>query len=227
MIPQSGRHRAAIPMRFPPRHSTHTRSIGGICVALALTVMLAACGHVPATSLVKLRSVDMQTTDLAAFRAAVRAPADFTLAPDGVEMAVTVRRRDADPESAVTVMAPLDQVADNADRAWLEAEQRPGTRIHIYRLSDAGRARLEEVREAMLAIQRAGQRGSLSISIGAIGCWSRPPVDRPLILSTYIRMSETGQFVQLVRDYDIRDSIAEAGLPATGLCDQASGEGDA
>lgn len=191
--------------RNPLRHPAVQRLIGTIGLALAIGVVLAGCAHVPVTSLWKLRSVDLETTDYAALRAAIRAPSALTPFTDGGHLTVMIWSEGQAPEGGMIVRARLEEVTDPAERALLADEQRVGDTVHLFRVAPEALPDLETVRTEIARRKAVGRGGNhLSVSIGADGCWETAPPPGPVRFSTYLRTEETGTFVPLTRDVDLR-----------------------
>lgn len=195
--------------RNPLRHPAVLRLIGTIGVALAIALVLAGCAHVPVTSLWKLRSVDLETTDYAALRAAIRAPTGLRPFADGGHLTVTIWSDGQTPEDGLIVRAQLAEVTDPAERALLADQQRAGDTVYVFRVAPDALPELAVVRAEIARRKAAGEGGNhLSIAIGADGCWERAPPPGPVRFSTYLKTEETGTFVPLTRDVDLR-SVAD------------------
>jgi hypothetical protein len=188
------------------------------CRVLGL-LLLAACGHMPVTSMVKLARVDFVATDPAALRAAVKLAAAARPRRDQVRLRLTVRLASGQED---TQDFRLSEVSDPADILSLREEIEPGTHLFAYRLEPAEAARLAAFRDALKKQQTAsgGRGGALTISIAPEACRTGELTAGPVLFTTYLRTAETGGYVALARDVDMRSIVRGRDLAAEmPLCD--------
>jgi hypothetical protein len=183
------------------------------CFAVRLAVVrgaaflaLAGCGHMPVTSMVKLARVDFTATDPATLRAAVKLPTAIRPLHDQVRLRLAVRLASGTED---TQDFRLTEVSDPADVLSLRGGIEGGTHVFAYRLEPAEAARLAAFRDALKKQQTAGggRGGALTISVASEACRSGELPASPVWLTTYLRTAETGGYVSLTRDVDMR-SIA-------------------
>lgn len=174
-------------------------------LATALSgALVAACGHVPVTSMYALRNFDPATTDLARFRTAVSLPAALLPSPDGVRLVVTVERAAGAPPAREELL--LEASLDPRETAELARQVAPGSKAHVFRLAAKDVERFARLREEIKRARESGTgRGSLSVSAAACRLTAQMPASVPV--TTYIKSAETEGFVPLVVGYDI---LAEA-----------------
>ena len=184
-------------------------------------LMLAGCGHMPVTSMVKLARVDFVATDPAGLRAAVKLPRTIRPLRDQVRLHLVVRlaggKKDVQDFRLV-------EVSDPGDLLSLRGEIDGAAHLFAYRLEPAEAARLTAFREALKKQQTAsgGRGGALTISIATEACRSSELPDGPVLLTTYLRTAETGEYVPLARDVDMRSIVRGRDLVAEMLvCGQA------
>ena len=152
-------------------------------------LLTAACGHMPVTSMVKLAQVDFTATDLSGLRAAVKLPLAIRPLRDEVRLRLTVR------------LASGNRTQRN--------EIGPGTHIFAYRLEPAETMRLAAFRDALKKQQAAsgGRGGALTIAIAPQACRSGELPAGAVLFTTYLRTAETGGYVALARDVDMRSVV--------------------
>jgi hypothetical protein len=169
-----------------------------------LGVLPAACGHMPVTSMMKLARVDFAATDPAGLRAAVKLPIAIRPLRDQVRLRLTVRLANGKED---TQDFRLDEVP--ADISSLRDEIETGTHLFAYRLEPAEATRLAAFRDALQKQQTAsrGRGGALTISVAPEVCRGGELAAGPMLFTTYLRTAETGGYVPLARDVDMR-SIA-------------------
>jgi hypothetical protein len=172
----------------------------------ALGALPAACGHMPVTSMVKLARVDFAATDPAGLRAAVKLPMAIRPLRDQVRLRLTVRLANGKED---TQDFRLNEVSGPADISSLRDEIETGTHLLAYRLEPAEATRLAAFRDALQKQQAAsgGRGGALTISIAPEVCRGGELAAGPVLFTTYLRTAETGGYVPLARDVDMR-SIA-------------------
>jgi hypothetical protein len=110
----------------------------------------------------------------------------------------------------------LTEVSDPADVSSLRSEIEGGTHVFAYRLEPAEAARLAAFRDALKKQQTAsgGRGGALTISIATGACRSGELPASPVWLTTYLRTAETGGYVPLTRDVDMRSIVRGRDLVA-------------
>jgi hypothetical protein len=187
----------------------------------AVWLMLAGCGHMPVTSMVRLARVDFVATDPAGLRAAVKLPKTIRPLRDQVRLHLVVKLASGKED---TQDFRLAEVSDPADILSLRGEVEGGTHLFAYRLEPAEAARLGTFRDALKKQQTAngGRGGALTISIATGACRSDELPDGAVLLTTYLRTAETGGYVPLARDVDMRSIVQGRDLVAEmPVCGQA------
>jgi len=166
-------------------------------LALTLSLAVTACGHVPLASLLKLSGVDFATTDISAIRAGIALPETLEPLADTVKLTVL-----AETDDGVTIRRSfmLEEAPAGEDTSGLDADEN----IRVYRLKEREAEDLAVVRADVLARKEKAGGGKLEISVGATACRTGALPDSPLPMSTYLKTSETGSFVPLTRDVDLR-----------------------
>ncbi|MEZ5820410.1 MAG: hypothetical protein R3D82_06350 [Xanthobacteraceae bacterium] len=163
-----------------------------------LAIALAGCGHMPVTSMVKLARVDFETSDPAQLRAAIKLPRSLRPRPNGVALRIAVRVGRAPEQARDFLLRELPLSAELAREA--------GTDSHVfaYRIDEADLPRLTAFRAELIAKKASGQGGAISISVKPEACRTDELPQGPLYLTSYLRTAETGGYVTLARDVDLR-----------------------
>src|SRR5690348_201980 len=139
-------------------------------IALSAAAGLAACSHVPLTSILPLTRINFGTTDIARARVAVKLPDSLRPRASGVHMTVVTGLSDESPQSQTF---DLVETRDREDQAALAAFASAGSLVYAYRLAPDDVARLERIRAEMIAraaaLKQEGKNAgsNLSIKIGA------------------------------------------------------------
>lgn len=175
--------------------------------------VLASCSHVPLASLPKLSRIDIRTTQLSSLRAGISLPADIRPLPGGVTMTVVALPRDGGRHERKIV---LEEVRDAKELAQLPSIAAPGRRFTIYRLSEADAARIGSFREEMfIGPHNSGNRGSIALTAEK-ACRLGELSGKPIPMTSYLKTSETQDYVLLTRDIDVAEAV-RAAAPAVDL----------
>ncbi|RAI44917.1 hypothetical protein [Rhodoplanes roseus] len=193
-------------MRFP---WFLRRLRGSLSVVLVAAAVLAGCTSMPVTSMVKLARTDFTTVDPSVLRVAVRLPTGVRPLPRSVTLRLSVKTGSAQPVTKEFVLADL---ADAGELIGLRGEVAEGTAVYGYRLEPADAAEVVALRTEMMARKSRGERGSLTLEVGAKACRADGAPDR-VRLTTYLKTEAGGDFFPLVRNVDLRE-IAGQAVPA-------------
>jgi hypothetical protein len=79
---------------------------------------------------------------------------------------------------------------------------RPGAQT--FALAAAEVAQLRAFRAALMQKQKGGAGGSLAISVRPDACRSAPLPSGPVLFTSWLKTAETGGYVALTRDADLR-----------------------
>jgi hypothetical protein len=176
---------------------------GLLVLAVGLAVLLAGCGHMPVTSMIRLARADLTTTDPSQLRAAVKLPRVLRLRPQGVALRIAVRLANGKEDAQEF---RLREVSEPNDVLALHHELGPDTHIFAYRLERSEAARLATFRDGLKAKQSAsgGRGGAITISVRPDACQAGDLPAGAVLVTTYLRTAETGGYVPLARDLDLR-----------------------
>ncbi len=158
---------------------------------------LGGCGHMPMTSMVRLAKVDLASTDLSRLRAAVRTPRGLSPRPDQSRLRVTVRIG----ENAATQEFRLSALPEDGSLT-ASAE----TQVTVFAINPRELARAEVFRDELKLRQKASGRsgGQITIEVAPDMCRTGALANGPLLFTTYLQTAETGSFVVLAQDVDLR-----------------------
>ncbi|MFO1098774.1 MAG: hypothetical protein U1E81_11085 [Xanthobacteraceae bacterium] len=184
---------------------------------VAAALFLAACGHMPVTSMIKLAQVDFAKTDPAQLRAAVKLPRVVRPRPQGMALRITVKLADGHEEFADF---KLLEASDPKELLDLRRELDANSHIFAYRLEEKEAVRLAAFRAALEKKQAAsgGKGGALTIAIRPEACRTGELSGRALAFTTYLRTPETGDYVPLARDVDLRTVVSRDAVAAITPC---------
>ena len=186
-----------------------------ISIALGTSFLLAACGHMPVTSMVKLARIDFATVDPAELRVAVKLPQSVLPRRGGVRLRITVKTRSSPPQTEEFVLRDLN---DAGELMALRAEVEPGTAIYAFRLDPDDGARVQSFRAAALRRQAGGGGASLTLGVGAEACRLGEVADQPIYLTAYLKTQPAGDYIPLMRNVDLRAELSRmAAVGAAGV----------
>ncbi len=170
-------------------------------LAAALALCLASCGAVPLTSLPSLARIDPRTTDFSVMMVALAAPRSIEAVPGSVRVEFK-SRVDEEPEKTDTFsLAPTTAPVDLTD---MVGTLRESESLSIYALPPEEASRLTAARDRLISERAAGHKVTASIGVTARSfCLSGGVPTGNLLVTTYLRTSETQRFVPLLRDFDL------------------------
>jgi hypothetical protein len=172
-------------------------------VALFLLSLVAACGHVPVSTLYQLRKFDPATFDPAPVRIAVRlAEAIEPRKGSAVfRMTLTMPGREPEKQQHDFVLEPVPLVAEPG----LQSFRKGGEAIHVFRFSAMDGDRIRTIqREAAEAKSKGMRGGQLTIEVSSKACRKGPLPEGALPSTTLIRTEAQGPYLVLLQDVDLR-----------------------
>lgn len=168
-----------------------------ILYATLLGGSISGCSHVPVTSLIAMSRINFETTDLSTLRAGLRIPSAYQAREN--RMVVEIKQ-EGRPDMREEF--PLERLTSASELTLLGAEKRGGTELVAYKLPEAAIQKFEAIRAKSLEAKAEKRKGSLTIKLEPDFCYvSEPPKDS-LVFSTYLRTSETKQYVPVLVDLD-------------------------
>lgn len=191
----------------------NVHKIALLAIILVLTSLAASCGQVPLSSLIGLRSFDLETTDPARLRIAVRHPDWIEVPSEGAVMQIEQRSK-ASGALIMSEQIVFRHSVAGEDLASLGSERRRGSVIRVFRIAPRDVERMRAVQKAIRARSQdktSGVEGRLSVSV--TGCRLGTAPEGEVKVSTYLAASELDGFLPLTRDFDLRAAMIDAGAP--------------
>ncbi|ASP35531.1 hypothetical protein [Labrenzia sp. VG12] len=187
-------------------------SAARLLAAAVLAWCVAACSHVPLTTMVKLSRFDLLKTAPDGLRIAVKYPDSIRIPDGGAQMRLTVTEK-SNGEVQLKEEFAFTRVDTAAEKAELAGALQSGWRVEVYRLP-AGRIGAFKAFQSHLTDMSKGDRekvdGSMELSVDACLLSATRP-DR-ILVSTFLKASELGGFVPLLKDADLRELMAAEDL---------------
>ena len=170
-------------------------------LAAALAICLFSCSAVPLTSLPSLARINPRTTDFSVMMVALAAPRSIRAIEGSVQVEFK-SRIDDEPERTDTFGLTLATAP--VDLTDMVGTLREGDSLTVYALSPEDAFRLNNARDRLIAERAAGHKVKGSIGVIARSfCQAGGAPVGDLLVTTYLRTSETRNFVPLVRDFDL------------------------
>lgn len=184
--------------------------------ALAGAVVLAGCGSVPVSSLWKLRKLSLEALEPAALRAAVVHSPNLQLAPHNAFLTVAVSRKLRLPNGSTTTerleeKLPLQALHSSAEMRPLVEHESPQTTVHLWRIDPAALPQLQALRTRAMAWKGTddGKR-ELTLGVELTGCQKSGGTRQAI--TTLMRFAEPGEYIPIVRNIDLAETMPAAEL---------------
>ncbi|MCB1535535.1 MAG: hypothetical protein KDJ44_12615 [Rhodoblastus sp.] len=170
--------------------------------------MLTGCGHVPVSTMWALRNFDSLSVDPAHLRAAVRLPRAFQPRPGGVKVVATWGRKGV-PESEKKIEIALQETSLSSEGPALAQEIRHGAYLQVYRVApdDVPRLRALQAEIARAKAEKRADHGSLGV--GADACRIDDLPDGPILMTTFLKMSDETGWLTVLKDIDLRTAVTK------------------
>lgn len=200
-------------MRKPHLLPLSIHKIALLAAVLIAASLAASCAQLPLSSLIGLRNFDLETTDPARLRIAVRHPDWIRVPAEGAVMQIEQRSK-ASGTLMMSERIVFRHSVAGEDLASLGAERRHGSVIRVFRIAPRDVDRMRAVQKAIRERSQdktTGVEGRLSVAV--TGCRLGAMPEGAVKVSTYLAASELDGFVPLTRDFDLRAAMIEAGAP--------------
>lgn len=186
-------------------------------LAALCTALLTACGSVPVSSLWKLRKLQLETLDPAALRAAVVHGPGLQLHGQSLVLSVSVSRKVRQPggRDAVETLEeklPLQELRSTAERSPLADHESTKTVVQVWRIDPAALPRLQTLRAKALAWKAADNDGRRELSLGLELAGCQKSGLRNQTVSTLMRFTDPGEYIPIVRNIDVAETMPAAEL---------------
>jgi len=182
------------------------RRLSSLALAAA---MLAACSHVPVSTMWALRNFDAASVDPAVLRAAVRLPESFEPQKGGVTLKIGWWR-DGEAKSKHEMIFALRETTAPEDVAPLADERKAGTRLYAFRVEPADYAAIRARQKEFLE-EKARDPGKThgSFGVGADACRRGDFPEGPLLTTTYLRTQPSGPYLTVLKNLDMREAATK------------------
>ena len=172
-------------------------------------LLVTGCASVPVSTMWKLRNFDLIETDARKLRVGVRMPNHIRLKPGDVNVMVKLLKKGRTEE---TSRLDLSEVTDAKELAGVSTYRKSGFSVTVYRLTEGALKKLS-VFKAQFRQQkkRFGDDVSGQMSVTTTGCVKPGFNNRPVLVTTLFKSSETGSFVVLTAERDISKLLRQAG----------------
>ncbi len=169
---------------------------------LGAALVLGGCTTIPLTSIPRLMKINFLTTDIAYFRVAITVPDSFGLLKPPAFFKYDYQLPD---EEAHHNAIPLEETTDAADLAGIPQDAPEGTHIHVFRMPASSAEQLNKLRsEETARAKTKSKRGSFQVGAAGNFCKKSEPPAGPILVTTYVRTSETEVWTTFSSKLDIR-----------------------
>ncbi len=180
-------------------------------LALSAVLTVAACGHMPISTMISLRNFDFARFDPAQLHIAARSPDWLETRPGGAKLSVSVwaAGREKEKTTEVFVLAENNTVQEMTSLARFRAA---GTRILAYRVADADVRRVRAMQEQGRTNQPgSSQKKHIGIEIEIDSCRRGEMPAGPVLSTTYLKPDAQTPYLVFLADVDLKKAIADAG----------------
>lgn len=174
----------------------------GVLLVFGASFALVGCGLPPLESIYKLRNVDIFTTDVEKLRVAVQMSDKFVVQWRHVQMVTSLEKTAEQPALIETFI--LQPVEEQRELAPLDIYRKKGRSIFAFRLAPEDIPRFNAFR---LAQNVDGEKRKGSLSIGTEMCRKQNAPLSDVIVSTFIKVAEVGEFIPLTLDIDLAQEL--------------------
>lgn len=175
---------------------------------ILLVLILSSCGHVPLTSLPKLKQLNLMTLDVQQLRVAVEMPDGLEVRQGSAIIRTGLRETDTEPALEERIVLQPVQLDDA-----IKATANLSPRAEVFRIAATDTARVEVLRAAVR--QRKKQdpdSASGFLTVTSAACRSAPLPPGPLLVSTKLKTAADETYFVLTRNVDLRAIIPAARL---------------
>ena len=158
--------------------------------------------HTPVSSLWKLRKLSLEALEPAALRAAVVHSPSLQLAPHNAFLTTTERLEEK---------LPLQALHSSAEMRPLVEHESPQTTVHLWRIDPAALPQLQALRTRAMAWKGTddGKR-ELTLGVELAGCQKSGSTRQAI--TTLMRFAEPGEYIPIVRNIDLAETMPAAEL---------------
>lgn len=167
---------------------------------------LAACSHVPVSTMWALRNFDAATVDPATLRAAVRLPETFEPRRGGVTLTIGWWREGEEKHEEKFV---LKETTAPDDVAPLAGERKPRTRIFAYRVDPADYAAIRARQKAFVDEKARNGKTHGSLAVAADACRRSEFPPGPILTTSFLRTQAAGPYLTLLKNVDLREAVTK------------------
>ncbi len=165
-------------------------------ILLLAALVLVGCSSVPMPSLLALSRLDIRTVDAGELSFAIQLPEIVDVAEGSASATLRLVRFNGEAREEVFFLKRTD--------AGAALPQRDGFRSSIYRISPQDLARFADTQATLQSWEvDDGDMASGSLGIDARPCRTAPGEITRIPLSSFIRVSDAGDFLPLMRDLDL------------------------
>ena len=167
-------------------------------------LLISACTAIPLKTLHKLVTTDPLELEPQTVRTATRMPDWIEPRSNGVKLEFGSQLDGKPVQKETFILQPVPLVLEQQQ---LALEAKPGFKLYTYRINPNDFARIERLRTRFKAQKAAGKKikGTMGISVDAC---RKKELPEKIPVTNYIRLDAKSDYLPLVVDYDLRQSVA-------------------
>lgn len=172
-------------------------------IGILLLFILVGCGHVPVTTMYKLRNFDPLTIDPAAIKIAVSLPGSVQLTKDNFR--IVLGGSSKMHENSILESFSLVEIANYAGSRNAGLPPAPGLHYQIFAIARLDIERFNATRTTVRQWRmsdKAGTTGTFNVDI--TGCIDGILFPGPLLAATWLKPGLDENFVRLTSNIDLR-----------------------
>ncbi|MBL4787203.1 MAG: hypothetical protein JKY49_17475 [Cohaesibacteraceae bacterium] len=172
-------------------------------IVILLLLILVGCGHVPVTTMYKLRNFDPLTIDPAAIEIAVSLPGSIHLTKDNFR--IVLGGSSKLHENSILENFRLVEIANYAGSRKAGLLPAPGLHYQIFSIAPLDIERFNATRTTVgqwKLSDNAGTTGKFNVDI--TGCIDGILLPGPLLAATWLKPGPDARFIRLTNNIDLR-----------------------
>lgn len=174
-------------------------------------LFISACTSIPLKTMYHLAKTDLMTVDPAQLAAAIRVPNELHEGKEGVRMEFSswlINKKD----KALTLKIKLEKVVDSEKLLSIKSYERKNYTALLYKIPEKDIDRLKVFRKQHQKRKALyGKKLKGSLSVGVSYCRTMKLTDKPILVSTWMQISNKTGLLPVMIDSDMQQEIKKDG----------------
>ncbi len=174
---------------------------------LLLMLFISACSAIPLKTMYHLATTDLMTVDPAYLSAATRVPSGLRESKKGVKMTFSSWLGEK-KKNAKVLEIKLEKVTDKEKLLSIKALEKTSYTTLLYRISAKDVERIKAFRQQHKKRKQAyGDNMQGSFTIGVSYCRAGKLSDKPILVSTWLKVGKDTGLLPLIIDHDMQEDL--------------------